>query len=117
METLNQVLTLFGAFVFAVLTIIIPVLGKQVGTYLGKLIDAKEQEMGQAEYDANKKLALDLVKIVEERFRLGELAGDKVEEFTKVLLAKVPYITEDEVKDFKDLAVRTFDEEIGKYTK
>ena len=45
--------------------------------------------MGQAEYDANKKLALDLVKIVEERFRLGELAGNKVDEFTKVLLEKV----------------------------
>ena len=117
METLNQVLTLFGAFVFAVLTIVIPVLGKQVGTYLGKLIDAKEQEMGQAEYDANKKMAIDLVKIVEERFRLGELANDKVEEFTKLLLEKVPNISESQVKDFKDLAVRTFDEEIGKYTK
>lgn len=117
MEQLNQILTLLGGFVVAILVIVIPALGKLVGTYLGKLIEAKEQEMGQAEYDANKKLAIDLVKIVEERFKLGEIATNKVDEFTRLLLEKVPYVTESEIKDLKDLAVRTFDESIGKYTK
>lgn len=117
MEILNQLLTMLGAFVMAVLAVLIPYVGKLLGTYLGAKIEAKQQEIGQAEYDSNKKLALDLVKIVEERFRLGEIVGSKVEEFTKLLLEKVPYVNESEIKDLKDLAVRTFDEQIGKYTK
>ena len=117
MEILNQILTLLGVFIMAVLSVLVPYVGKLIGTYLGAKIEAKQQEIGQSEYEANKKLALDLVKIVEERFRLGELAGNKVEEFNKLLLEKCPYITEQQLKDLKDLAVRTFDEEIGKYAK
>ncbi|WP_252241695.1 hypothetical protein [Clostridium sp. ZBS18] len=116
-EMLNQILVLLGGFIMAVLAIVIPTLGKLVGEYLGKKIEAKQQEIGLAEYDSNKKLALDLCKIVEERFRLGELVGSKSDEFTKLLLEKVPYVTESQVKDLRDLAVRTFDTEIGKYAK
>lgn len=117
MEILNQLLTMLGAFVVAVLAVLVPYVGKLVGTYLGAKIEAKQQEIGQSEYDSNKKLALDLVKIVEERFRIGELAGSKVEEFENLLTQKCPYITKEQVKDLKDLSVRIFDEEIGKYTK
>lgn len=117
MEILNQLLTMLGAFVMAVLAILVPYVGKLVGTYLGTKIEAKQQEIGQSEYDANKKLALDLVKIVEERFRLGELAGSKVDEFSKLLLKECPYISDEQLKSLKDLSVRTFDENIGKYSK
>lgn len=117
MEILNELLTMLGAFIMAVLAVLIPYVGKLVGEYLGKKIEIKQQEIGLAEYDSNKKLALDLCKIVEERFRLGELVGSKSEEFTKLLLEKVPYITESQVKDLKDLAVRTFDEQYNRYIK
>lgn len=116
-EMLNQILVLLGGFIMAVLAIVIPTLGKLVGEYLGKKIEAKQQEIGINEYNSNKKLALDLVKIVEERFKLGEIATNKVDEFQKLLLEKIPYINETQIKDLRDLAVRTFDEQLGKYNK
>lgn len=117
MDILNQLLTMLGAFIITVLAVLIPYVGKLVGVYLGTKIQAKQQEIGQAQYEANKKLALDLVKIVEERFRLGELMGSKIEEFESLLTQKCTYITKDQVKDLRDLAVRTFDEEYNKYLK
>lgn len=115
MEILNQILSILGTALVAILAIIIPTLAKLLGEYIKTLIEKKKAEMGESEYNANKKMAIDLCKIVEERFRLGELVGDKVEEFTKLITEKIPYITEAQIDELRNLAVKSIDQEIGKH--
>lgn len=115
MEMLNEVIKVLGGALVAILMIVIPKLAILIGTYIGTVIDKKKAELGVIEYEANKKMAIDLCKIIEERFRLGELAGDKVEEFERMILEKVPFITKEQIDELRNLAVKSIDESIGKH--
>ena len=89
---------------------------KLLVAYLKQLEAESIARMGEKEYEANKKFALDIVKIVEERFRLGELTGSKIDEFEKILLDKVPYLEKEQLEELRHIAVSTFNIEIGKVT-
>jgi|GEM_PF-5967934 len=115
MEIINQILSILGTALVAILAIVIPALAKLVGEYISTLIEKKKAEIGVHEYEANKKLAIDLAKVIEERFRLGELVGDKAEEFTKLIVEKIPYVTKAQIDELRNLAVKSIDESIGKH--
>lgn len=114
-DTINQIITVIGGGVLIILGIVIPQIAKTIGNYIGAKLELVQQKQGVEIYEANKALAIDLVKIIEERFRLGELVGSKADEFIALLLEKVPSLSEEEVKALRDLAVSSVDKEIGKY--
>lgn len=114
-DTINQIITVIGGGVLIILGIVVPKVASAIGNYLGAKLEAKKLEIGDANYNKNKNLAIDLVKIVEERFRLGELIGSKADEFIALLLKEVPSLDETQVKALRDLAVASVDKEIGKY--
>lgn len=115
MEILNQILTILGTALVAILAVVIPALAKLVGVYVNTLIEKKKAEIGNDTYEANKKLAIDIARVIEERFRLGELVNSKAEEFEKIILEKIPYITKEQIDELRNLAVKSIDESIGKH--
>ncbi|WP_283688826.1 cobalt ABC transporter permease [Clostridium perfringens] len=102
---LNQI----GPVVIAAVIGIIAVIIKSVGDVVIQLINKKKEEVEQ-QLELNKhekeiRVAKEIWNIVEENFRLKdkieELAKSKADEFDKLLLEKIPYLTKNEVNDIR----------------
>ncbi|WP_415341534.1 cobalt ABC transporter permease [Clostridium perfringens] len=102
---LNQI----GPVVIAAVVGIIAVIIKSVGDVVIQLINKKKEEVEQ-QLELNKhekeiRVAKEIWNIVEENFRLKdkieELAKSKADEFDKLLLEKIPYLTKNEVNDIR----------------
>lgn len=99
---LNQI----GPVVIAAVVGVIGVVIKSVGDVVIQLINKKKEEVEQ-QLELNKhekeiRVAKEIWNIVEENFRIKDtiegLAKSKADEFDKLLLEKIPYLTEDQVK-------------------
>lgn len=110
----NQIIQVLIGSVVSILVIVIPALSKLIGKYIKVQLSIAEQKMGTEEYKSNVNMAISFVKIIEERFRLGEIAEDKLGEFEKLMLDKIPTLTQQQIDELRDLAVSEVDKQIGK---
>lgn len=104
-EILPQVLPAIGIALTGVLVAIIKSVGNETVEYISKKKEVVEQQLNS---DKNKELletAKQVWNIVEEKFRitenLEEFIGSKADEFDKLLLEKLPFLTESQVKELR----------------
>ena len=104
-EILPQVLPTIGVVLTAILVTIIKKIGNEAVEYISKKKEVAEQQLNS---DKNKELletAKQVWNIVEEKFRitesLEEFIGSKADEFDKLLLEKLPFLTESQVKELR----------------
>ena len=117
-EILTQVLPTIGVVLTAILVTIIKKIGNEAVEYISKKKEVVDQQLNS---DKNKELletAKQVWNIVEEKFRitesLEEFIGSKADEFDKLLLEKLPFLTESQVKELRALFKDTFKEEVKK---
>lgn len=104
-EFLPQLLPAIGIALTGVLVAIIKSVGNETVEYISKKKEVVEQQLNS---DKNKELletAKQVWNIVEEKFRitesLEEFIGSKADEFDKLLLEKLPFLTESQVKELR----------------
>lgn len=90
---ISGVITILGALASYGVTVVV--------TYLRKKKEALIKQIGNEEYNANYKIAKEIYYRVEEKFRfLTSTSEEKVKEFDKLLLEKIPQL---EQKDLDHL--------------
>ena len=104
-EILPQVLPTIGVVLTEILVTIIKKIGNEAVQYISKKKEVVDQQLNS---DKNKELletAKQVWNIVEEKFRitesLEEFIGSKADEFDKLLLEKLPFLTESQVKELR----------------
>lgn len=108
-EFLDQVLPpILGAITVGltgVVVAIIKVVGDVVVQYIGKKKEAVEQRLQLDKHVEEINTAKQIWNIVEEKYRISDnisdLAKSKADEFDKLLLKKIPYLTKDEISDIR----------------
>ncbi|MBV4417071.1 hypothetical protein [Clostridium tyrobutyricum] len=99
----NQIANIIASGVLSVLGALASY-GVTVGVnYLKKKRDALIAQMGVDKYNENYKLAQDLYYTVEQKFRFIPDAGkQKADEFNKLLIEKIPGISQEELNHFRE---------------
>ena len=101
----NQIGTIAIAAVVAILSVTI----KAVGNVIIQLIEKKKQEVEQTlklnEHQQELQTAKEVWNMVDEKYRITDkvenLIKSKADDFDKLLLEKIPYLTNDEVQDLR----------------
>lgn len=105
----NEIIpTILGAVAVGltgVLVAVIKSLGDVAIEYISKKKQVVEQTLKIDKYEEEFKTAKDIWNIVEEKYRITEnienLATKKANEFDKLLLEKIPYLTEKEINEIR----------------
>jgi len=95
-EIANAVAPVLVQVVIAILVVVIPLIARIVIKYLKAKLVEVENRIGKQNYDAIMTVAEDIFFEVEQKYING-LIKDKREEFDKLLLAKVPSLTQNEI--------------------
>lgn len=102
---MENILSQLAPYVIAAIVAVIARVIQLVGTALIDFIEKKKEEVikriGQTKYEESKSIAFTVWNIVEEHFRVTSFIGDsiqlKIAMFDKLLLEKVPGLTESEI--------------------
>lgn len=104
-KILDPVLSAITIGVVGVLVAIIKSVGDVAIEYIGKKKQVVEQRLQLDKHVELMETAKQVWNIVEEKYRITDnikdLAKSKADAFDKLLLEKIPYLTEDEVKNIR----------------
>lgn len=95
-ELLNSLTPILVTSIQAILVVVIPLLAKIVIKLIKTKLVELENKVGEQNYNAIFTVAQDIYFEVEQRFINGYIT-DKREEFDKLLLDKVPTLTQEEI--------------------
>lgn len=95
---------ILGALALGIVTVLVAVI-KSVGNvaieYIVKKKEVVEQKLKLDKHEDEIKTAKEVWNVIEEKYRITDnlttLAKNKADEFDKLLLEKIPYLTKDEV--------------------
>ena len=96
-EFLTQVVPVLQTAFWGVLLAGITYLGQAIVKSTPKLIDLLIAKVGITKYNRYKSIAADIWNKIEEDGRLGNLAGDKLTEFVKLMKIKFPKISDEDI--------------------
>lgn len=99
----NEVANIISSGVLSILGAVASY-GVAVGvTYLKKKREALIKQIGVDQYNEDYKIAQDIYYIVEQQFKFIPQAGEKkAEEFNKLLVEKIPGISQEELDHFRE---------------
>lgn len=104
-KILNSILYAITIGVVGILVSIIKIVGDVIIDYIGKKKEVVEQRLQLDKHVEEIETAKQVWNIVEEKYRITDnienLAKSKADTFDKLLLEKIPYLTEDEVKQLR----------------
>lgn len=104
-KILNSILDVVTIGVVGILVSIIKIVGDVIIDYIGKKKEVVEQRLKLDKHVEEVEAAKQVWNIVEEKYRITDnienLAKSKADMFDKLLLGKIPYLTEDEVKQMR----------------
>lgn len=104
-KILNSILDAVTIGVVGILVSIIKIVGDVIIDYIGKKKEVVEQKLKLDKHIEEVEAAKQVWNIVEEKYRITDnienLAKSKADMFDKLLLEKIPYLTEDEVKQLR----------------
>ncbi len=102
---ISQIAPVAVACLVAILVAIIKSVGDVVISYLEKQKEVLEHKLNLSKYQEQMNTAKDIYNIVEEKYRINEkVEGElinKADEFDKMLLEKIPYLTQTEVEQIR----------------
>ena len=96
-EFLTQVVPVLQTAFWGVLLAGITYLGQAIVKSTPKLIDLLIAKVGITKYNRYKLIAAEVWNKIEEDGRLGNLAGDKLTEFVKLMKIKFPKISDEDI--------------------
>lgn len=103
----QAILTILGLAVTYLITVVV--------SYLNKKKQAVIKQMGVDQYNANYNLSSKILLALEQQFKFIPSAGAlKAAAFDKLLLNKVPGLTQDEIDHFRESVVGEFNTQINK---
>ncbi|WP_338627601.1 cobalt ABC transporter permease [Clostridium baratii] len=104
-KILNSILDVVTIGVVGILVSIIKVVGDVIIDYIGKKKEVVEQKLKLDKHVEEVEAAKQVWNIVEEKYRITDniksLTKSKADMFDKLLLEKIPYLTEDEVRQLR----------------
>ncbi|MDH5083497.1 cobalt ABC transporter permease [Clostridium perfringens] len=104
-KILDPILTALTLGIVGVLVAIIKSVGDVTIQYIAKKKEMVEQKLQLDKHTEEIQTAKQVWNIVEEKYRITDninnLAKSKADEFDKLMLAKIPYLTKDEITDIR----------------
>lgn len=104
-KILDPILNIITIGIVGIFVSIIKVVGDVIIDYVGKKKEVVEQRLKLDKHVEEVEAAKQIWNIVEEKYRITDnitnLAKSKADMFDKLLLEKIPYLTEDEVKQLR----------------
>lgn len=104
-KILDPILTALTLGIVGVLVAIIKSVGDVTIQYIAKKKEMLEQKLQLDKHTEEIQTAKQVWNIVEEKYRITDninnLAKSKADEFDKLMLAKIPYLTKDEITDIR----------------
>lgn len=100
-ELLDAIVPVFVDAIITMLVVIVPLVAKIVIKYIKTKLVQIENTVGEQNYNALKLLAEDVYFLVEQKYITG-LITDKKEEFDRLLLEKVPTLTQEEIDSTRE---------------
>lgn len=111
----NQVMSIFVQAILSILGVLVSYLTTIAVAYLNKKKEALIKQMGVNEYNANYNIAKSIYFAVEQQFKSNPQAGDqKAEEFNKLILSKIPGLTQEEIDHFREAIVGEINSQLNK---
>lgn len=102
----NQVMSIFVQAVLVILGALLSYLTTVAVSYLSKKKEALINQMGADQYNITYNIAKSIFFAVEQQFKLIPNSGQqKADMFNKLLLNKVPGLTQDEIDHFREAVV------------
>lgn len=103
MEIVNQILRI-------VTEAVVSIFGILILAYLPKIKNIVIDFINEHTDEKQRKIALEIAKVIEEEARLGELIETKVNRFEELILEKIPTLTQEDIDYLRNLAVKTLNE-------
>ena len=104
-KILDPILAALTLGIVGVLVAIIKSVGDVTIQYIAKKKEMVEQKLQLDKHTEEIQTAKQVWNIVEEKYRITDninnLAKSKADEFDKLMLAKIPYLTKDEITDIR----------------
>lgn len=104
-EVLHPVLTAIAIGATGVFIAIIKSVGSATVAYISKKKEAIEKDLQLSKYKEEFNTAKQVWNIIEEKYRitdnLNNFVTSKADEFDKLLLQKIPYLTKDQVEELR----------------
>ncbi|WML35925.1 hypothetical protein [Clostridium sp. OS1-26] len=111
----NQVMSIFVQAVLSILGVLVSYLATVAVSYLTKKKEALINQMGADQYNATYNIAKGIFFAVEQQFKLTPNSGQqKADMFNKLLLSKVPGLTQDEIDHFREAVVGEINLQLNK---
>lgn len=111
----NQVMGIFVQAVLAILGVLVSYLTTVAVSYLAKKKEALINQMGADQYNVTYSIAKSIFFAVEQQFKLIPKSGQqKADMFNKLLLSKVPGLTQDEIDHFREAVVGEINLQLNK---
>ncbi|EHA6441859.1 coiled-coil domain-containing protein [Clostridium perfringens] len=102
---LEPILTALTLGIVGVILAIIKSVGNIAIEYIAKKKEVVEQKLQLDKHEEEIKIAKQIWNIVEEKYRITDnitnLANSKANEFDKLLLKKIPYLSKNEIEDIR----------------
>ncbi|AGK96644.1 hypothetical protein [Clostridium pasteurianum] len=97
----NQVLSIIIKSIISIIGVVITILSTHIINFIKLKNNELIKNIGITKYNEDKKFALDIWNIVEEHFRVKEIAtnviDNKITIFNRELKRKCPYLTQEEI--------------------
>ncbi|WP_411680479.1 hypothetical protein [Clostridium thailandense] len=111
----NQVMSIFVQAVLSILGVLVSYLTTVAVSYLNQKKEALIKQMGAEQYNATYNIAKGIYFAVEQQFKLSSQSGkQKAEEFNKLLLSKIPGLTQEEIDHFREAIVGEINSQLNK---
>lgn len=100
-EILDALIPTFIDCIITMLVVIVPLIAKVIIKYIKAKLVHIENAVGEQNYNAMKLIAEDIYFLVEQKYISG-LIQDKKAEFDKLLLEKIPTLTQEEIDSTRE---------------
>lgn len=100
-EVLNALAPVFVDAIITMLVVIVPLVAKIIIQYVKAKLVQVQNTVGEQNYNAIKSVAEDIYFLVEQKYIVG-LIDDKKKEFDKLLLEKIPSLTQEEIDSTRE---------------
>lgn len=111
----NQIINIFVQAVLSILAVLVSYLTTIAVSYLNKKKEALIKQMGADQYNATYNIAKGIYFAVEQQFKtIPQCGQQKADIFNKVLLDKVPGLTQEELDHFREAIVGEINSQLNK---